>query len=173
MIFILVLILVATLVYFRLVKPLDYWQKRGVKQQNRLKAFLFNWFGLFRKESVTTYVQRMYDQFPNAKGWMYPTQVINERTCTESFTIQPESPGEKPFRIEKGVYVIFPSFAIQRDPTNFPNPDRFDPERFNNENKGKIVPQTYQPFGHAEKMYRSQIGFIGNESFVLLLVVEF
>lgn len=40
-----------------------------------------------------------------------------------------------------------PIYGIHHDPEYFPNPERFDPERFSDENKGKIKPYTYFPFG--------------------------
>ena len=33
------------------------------------------------------------------------------------------------------------------DPQYFPNPEKFDPERFMPENKSRIIPYTYLPFG--------------------------
>lgn len=38
-------------------------------------------------------------------------------------------------------------YALHRDPKYFPNPEKFDPERFSDENKHKIVPFSYVPFG--------------------------
>lgn len=40
-----------------------------------------------------------------------------------------------------------PIFAIQRYPEYFPDPEKFDPERFNDENKHKIRPCSFIPFG--------------------------
>lgn len=37
--------------------------------------------------------------------------------------------------------------GLQRDPQYFPNPLKFDPERFSPENRKKIDPYTYIPFG--------------------------
>ena len=36
---------------------------------------------------------------------------------------------------------------LHRDPEYFPDPEKFDPERFSDENKHKIVPFSYLPFG--------------------------
>lgn len=51
--------------------------------------------------------------------------------------------------IEKilGKSFIIPILPIHRDPVYYPNPMRFDPERFSDENKGSIDPDTYMPFG--------------------------
>lgn len=43
--------------------------------------------------------------------------------------------------------LFVPIYSISNDPKYFPNPDVFDPERFSDENKHKITPGTYLPFG--------------------------
>lgn len=40
-----------------------------------------------------------------------------------------------------------PIYGLHHDPKYFKDPEQFDPERFNDENKPKIVPYTYMPFG--------------------------
>ena len=37
--------------------------------------------------------------------------------------------------------------SMHRDPEYYPNPDRWDPERFMPENRDQLVPYTYMPFG--------------------------
>ncbi|XP_018785106.1 PREDICTED: cytochrome P450 6g1-like [Bactrocera latifrons] len=63
--------------------------------------------------------------------------------------------GEKPFDLKPyydytvpvGMHLYIPIFGIQRDPEFWPNPDTFDPERFNAENKKTHKPMSYLPFG--------------------------
>ncbi|KAL4718549.1 hypothetical protein ACJJTC_013374, partial [Scirpophaga incertulas] len=49
--------------------------------------------------------------------------------------------------IRKGEGLIIPVWAFHRNPDYFPDPDKFDPERFAEENKGKMNPNAYLPFG--------------------------
>lgn len=49
--------------------------------------------------------------------------------------------------IHKGTVIVIPIFGLHRDPKYYPEPERFDPERFSNDNKSKIKPYTYLPFG--------------------------
>ncbi|KAB0794255.1 hypothetical protein PPYR_13875 [Photinus pyralis] len=70
-----------------------------------------------------------------------------DRRCVKDYVVQPEKVHEKTFTIERGSKVIIPVMGIHYDPQYFPNPDRFDPERFSDENKVKIHPYSYLPFG--------------------------
>lgn len=74
-----------------------------------------------------------------------------QRKCAKPYTIEPVSPEEPLLKLEKGTAIVIPS-AIQNDPKYWPNPEKFDPERFSDENKSKIHPYTYLPFGVGPRM---------------------
>lgn len=78
---------------------------------------------------------------------MWPSSVVTDRLCTTPYTIAPEAKDETDLRLEKDSIVWIPIFGLHRDPKYFPNPERFDPERFNDENKKSIKPYSYLPFG--------------------------
>ena len=99
------------------------------------------------------------------KGMQYMEAVLNEtlrlysvtsfldRVCVKEFQLPPAAPGMKPFTIKPGGNVLFLPFALQRDPTHFPDPLKFKPERFLN---GEVSSATYVPFGLGPR------GCIGN-----------
>lgn len=92
---------------------------------------------------------------------IYPTIPFLDRQCEnpEGYSMEPHSN----FRIPYGMPIYIPFYAIQLDEKNFPEPRRFDPERFSPENIRKIKPFTHFPFGVGPK---SCIG----ERFALLQV---
>ncbi|KAL1425987.1 hypothetical protein MTO96_018637 [Rhipicephalus appendiculatus] len=50
-------------------------------------------------------------------------------------------------KIPRGLSVMAAVSCIHQDPELWPEPDKFDPERFNAENKPSIHPISFQPFG--------------------------
>jgi cytochrome P450 len=51
------------------------------------------------------------------------------------------------YDIPKSSVVFINIFGVQRDPNIFPEPERFDPERFSSENEKRIPKYAYIPFG--------------------------
>ncbi|KAM8880372.1 cytochrome P450 3A30-like [Spinachia spinachia] len=49
--------------------------------------------------------------------------------------------------IPKDMIVMVPTWPLHRDPSLWPEPEAFKPERFSKENKDSIDPYTYMPFG--------------------------
>ncbi|CAH1408205.1 unnamed protein product [Nezara viridula] len=76
----------------------------------------------------------------------YPILPFVTRVCTSPLTF-PDG-----FQVEKGDQMILPTWSLQHDPQYFPDPEKFDPERFSEQNKDSIVPYTYLPFGEGPRM---------------------
>lgn len=76
----------------------------------------------------------------------YPPFPVLTRLCTQSYKI-PNSD----VIIDKNVQAFIPILGIQYDPEYYPEPDKFDPERFNSENKAKRHAYTWLPFGEGPR----------------------
>ncbi|GAB1859329.1 Cytochrome P450 6k1 [Camponotus japonicus] len=73
---------------------------------------------------------------------MYPPLGYVNRMPNEAYKV-PNSE----LVIEKDTAVYIPMLGLHYDPEYFPNPDKFDPERFNEENKRNRPACVYFPFG--------------------------
>ena len=71
---------------------------------------------------------------------MHPALGFLNRICVKNYTV----PGTDVV-IEEGTPVLIPVLGLQRDPEYFPDPLKFDPERFNEDQKQ--VPFSFLPFG--------------------------
>ncbi|EAT33124.1 AAEL014610-PA [Aedes aegypti] len=75
----------------------------------------------------------------------WPLTPVGDRMCVKDYVLD-DGQGLR-FTIDKGTCVWFPIHGLHHDPQYYPNPDRFDPERFKDQNKGHIKMGTYIPFG--------------------------
>lgn len=69
------------------------------------------------------------------------------RLCNKEYNI----PGTKTV-IEVGTKVLIPIHAIHHDPTHYPDPSRFDPDRFLDGNKKSRESCTFLPFGEGPRI---------------------
>ncbi|XP_067143006.1 cytochrome P450 3A11-like [Centruroides vittatus] len=68
------------------------------------------------------------------------------RECTEDYELP-----EIGIKIPKGMNIVVPIYAMHHDKKFFPNPEKFDPDRFLPENRSSIIPFTYLPFGEGPR----------------------
>lgn len=75
----------------------------------------------------------------------WPLVALNDRQVSKPIILE-GADGTK-IKLNVGDGIRIPTYALQMDGQYFPNPEKFDPERFSDENKGDIKPGTYMPFG--------------------------
>jgi cytochrome P450 family 6 len=64
----------------------------------------------------------------------------------------PSPAGNGAITLPAGTGVYIPVLALQYDPTYFPAPEKFDPDRFTEENKESRPKYTYIPSGEGPRM---------------------
>lgn len=70
---------------------------------------------------------------------------VTSRVCTKPYQIKPTNSNEKPFDINVGDQIWIPLGSLHMDAKYFPNPEKFDPERFSSKDFKNNAP--YFPFG--------------------------
>jgi cytochrome P450 family 9 len=80
----------------------------------------------------------------------WPPVPATDRGCTKDFALVLED--GKTINMKKGDLVWFPIYSLHHDPEFFPNPEKFDPYRFSDENKNSIKTCTYLPFGSGPRV---------------------
>jgi cytochrome P450 family 6 len=81
----------------------------------------------------------------------YPPLPLLERMCCSDYEL-PAPAGNGTITLPAGTGVYIPIFAIHHDPTYFSEPEKFDPDRFTEENKGSRPKYSYIPFGDGPRM---------------------
>ncbi|CAL1291396.1 unnamed protein product [Larinioides sclopetarius] len=84
----------------------------------------------------------------------YLDNVISETLRIYSIVVRLERYADTDYKlgntgitIEKGTIISIPVYAIHRDPKLWPDPEKFDPDRFTPEERAKRDPYAYLPFG--------------------------
>lgn len=68
-----------------------------------------------------------------------------QRTCIEPVTIKTIAGNS--LQLTVGDTVVIPSYAIHMNAAFYKNPEKFDPERFNQHNRHTIRTEAFLPFG--------------------------
>lgn len=76
------------------------------------------------------------------------------REAAEDYTFE-----ETGFTLEKGVSLLVPISGLHYDPKYYPEPEKYDPERFSDDNKRNLTPYTYLPFGEGPRNCIGKSGF--------------
>lgn len=77
----------------------------------------------------------------------YPPVPVLNREVTQKYQVP-----DTAWLLEKGTSVIIPVLALHYDPQYFPQPQRFDPERFSEEQKNSRHDFVYLPFGDGPRI---------------------
>ncbi|EFN77005.1 cytochrome P450 9e2 [Harpegnathos saltator] len=79
---------------------------------------------------------------------MYPPFVLIDRKCARDFELPPTLTNAKPFIVKKGQDVLIPIYGLHHDPKYFEEPEKFNPDRFVDEQKKHIdKTEAFLPFG--------------------------
>ncbi|KAH8339972.1 hypothetical protein KR067_004182, partial [Drosophila pandora] len=126
-----------------------YHLARNESLQDRLCQEITEYLG---DEDHVSYdrIQEMpyLSQVVNETLRMYPIVGYAERQCAqpaegEKFTLEPHSSMELPH----GMAVYVSALAIHHDPQYWPEPEKFDPDRFEPANRSNLNMDAYMPFG--------------------------
>lgn len=83
---------------------------------------------------------------------MYPPTPMIDRLCVKDFELPAALPDAKPYLTKKGTILWIPFYALQHDPKHFPEPHKFQPERFlEKSEKKRCNLDAYYPFGIGQR----------------------
>ena len=95
-----------------------------------------------------------------------------DRLCNKPYVI--ENYDGNRVQLNVGDSVWLPIYSLHMDPEYFPNPKKFDPERFNDENKHSIRSGTYTPFGVGPRnCVASRFALMEIKSFFFYMLLNF
>lgn len=100
----------------------------------------------------------------------WPNATALDRKVSKPFEIE-NYDGQK-LSLAPGDFIWFPVFAMHRDEQFFPEPDKFDPERFSDKNKHNV--RAYAPFGLGPRAcIASRFALMSMKALVFRLVEKF
>lgn len=83
---------------------------------------------------------------------MYPSISAVDRVCVKSFELPPAIPGAKPHVVREGDFIWIPIYGVQYDPRYYPEPEKFNPDRFYDDSKHILNSGAYLSFGMGPRM---------------------
>ncbi|KAJ4432902.1 hypothetical protein ANN_15158 [Periplaneta americana] len=82
---------------------------------------------------------------------LFPVIGFLDRVSIQDYQL-PNSNGKGSSILPKGTTVYVPLFAYHKNPEYFPDPEKFDPDRFTEENKKMQSNYSYMPFGEGPRI---------------------
>ncbi|XP_067135813.1 cytochrome P450 3A9-like [Centruroides vittatus] len=120
--------------------------KEAAMENREIDITQQTYFALKRKLDYDVIVGMAYlEAFFEEVLRKYTPAIRLERTAVEDYTLRNTG-----ITIKKGTIVIIPVYSLNHDPNYFPDPDKFDPERFLSK-KSSIIPFTNLPFGYGPR----------------------
>ncbi|KAK7862848.1 hypothetical protein R5R35_000859 [Gryllus longicercus] len=99
----------------------------------------------------------------------YPVYPFLDRTCTKTYRV----PGTD-IVLDKGVFAFTSILGIQRDPQYFPEPERFDPERFSDANRRNIPSCCFMSFGEGpHKCLGLRLGYLQGKLGIAHIILNY
>ncbi|KAH9509376.1 hypothetical protein Btru_045754 [Bulinus truncatus] len=108
-------------------------------------------------QEIINVVKAESPTFEELSQLIYMEQVINEtlRLFPPAPVMSREAAETKTYNgitIPKKTAVFIPIFSVLTDPKNFPQPEKFDPDRFSEENKSQRDVMAFMPFGYGPRL---------------------
>ncbi|XP_019700692.1 cytochrome P450 6B5-like [Harpegnathos saltator] len=131
------------------------------KVQAEIRQVLDNNNGAISYDSIKkmTYLEQVLKETLRK----YPPVMFLARNAQQKYTFEHTN-----VSIDKNLKVYIPVFGIHYDPNIYPDPEVFDPERFNDQNMQSRNPMHYLPFGNGPRncigarfaAYQAKVGLI-------------
>nr|QLI62168.1 cytochrome P450 19 [Streltzoviella insularis] len=116
-------------------------QARAREEVQRVLA-KYNGICTYEAQNEMVYLNMVLDETMR----IHPPMRALFRKCTKEYKVP-----NTDLIIDEGTLIFIPNQAIQMDPDIFPEPDKFDPERFTPENKAALHPCHWMPFGEGPR----------------------
>ncbi|KYB28570.1 probable cytochrome P450 6a14 [Tribolium castaneum] len=130
-----------TFVLYELSRRQDLQQKL----RNEINTVLAKYDGHMTYEAIQD--MKYMDQVINEALRMYPPVPLLSRKCVKDYKIP-----DQEIIIDKGTTVCIPIWGIHYDKDYYPEPEIFDPERFNEDNKKSRHHYAHLPFGEGPRI---------------------
>ncbi|XP_012222539.1 probable cytochrome P450 6a14 [Linepithema humile] len=99
----------------------------------------------------------------------YPPVPVLNRVCTKNIKLPTTN-----IHVPEGTLITIPVFGLHRDPSIYPDPDKFDPERFNADKVAARHPYAYLPFGEGPRVcIGTRFGYIQTKVGLISLLSKF